>query len=97
MNSSRYSDYHALTLRHHDDGILEIVMGAEQSANKKLSTADHNMHRELSMIWQDIDRDPDSGGKNRRHRDHQQAGLAVHRVRTGQRNRRYRLPPDQLP
>ena len=59
MNSSRYSNYHALTLRHHDDGILEIVMGAEQSANKKLSTADHNMHRELSMIWQDIDRDPD--------------------------------------
>ena len=59
MSNSRYSQYQALTLNHHPDGILEIVMGAAQSANKKLSTADHNMHRELSMIWNDIDRDPE--------------------------------------
>ena len=59
MTSNRYSAYQALTLRHHDHGILEVVMGAAQSANKKLSTADHTMHRELSTIWGDIDRDPD--------------------------------------
>lgn len=54
-----YTRYEALTLKRHDHGILEIVMGAGQSANKKLSTADDRMHRELSTIWLDIDRDPD--------------------------------------
>ncbi len=53
-----YDNYQSLTLKRHDGGILEIIMGAAQSANKKLSTADHNMHRELSTIWLDIDRDP---------------------------------------
>lgn len=53
-----YAGYTALTLTRHPEGILEIVMGAAQSANRKLSTADHAMHRELSTIWQDIDRDP---------------------------------------
>lgn len=56
---ARYANYQSLTLNRHDDGILEIVMGAAQSANKKLSTADHLMHRELSTIWHDIDRDPE--------------------------------------
>ena len=59
MTQNRYAAYQALTLRHHEDGILEIIMGADQSANKKLSTADQNMHRELSTIWGDIDRDPE--------------------------------------
>lgn len=57
--SSRYDHYKSLTLKHHDHGILEVIMGASQSANKKLSTADHNLHRELSTIWTDIDKDPD--------------------------------------
>jgi enoyl-CoA hydratase len=60
MNEQRYAHYEALTLRRHDHGILEIVMGAAQSPNKKLSTADHRMHRELSEIWLDIDKDPDT-------------------------------------
>jgi enoyl-CoA hydratase len=55
-----YAHYQALSLRRHPNGILEIVMGADRSANGKLSTADHNMHRELSTIWQDIDRDPET-------------------------------------
>ncbi|NYT35976.1 enoyl-CoA hydratase/isomerase family protein [Allopusillimonas soli] len=55
-----YSKYRSLTINHHDNGILELVMGASQSANKKLSTADHDMHRELSTIWNDIDRDPET-------------------------------------
>src|SRR5580765_8293229 len=59
MTASRYQDYSALTLNRHEGGVLEIVMGAAQSANKKLSTADHTMHRELSTIWHDIDRDPE--------------------------------------
>ncbi|VWX58916.1 Enoyl-CoA hydratase [Burkholderiales bacterium 8X] len=54
-----YAAYRSLTLNRHPNGILEIVMGASQSANKKLSTADHNLHRELSTIWTDIDRDPE--------------------------------------
>ena len=50
-----YENYQSLTLKRHDGGILEIIMGASQSANQKLSTADHNMHRELSTIWLDMD------------------------------------------
>lgn len=55
-----YAGYKALQLNRHSDGILEIVMGADKSANGKLSTADHAMHRELSTIWMDVDRDPDT-------------------------------------
>lgn len=55
----RYAHYQSLGLKRHEHGILEIVMGASQSANGKLSTADHRMHRELSTIWNDIDQDPD--------------------------------------
>lgn len=61
MNQTqRYEHYKSLTVRHHDNGILELIMGAAQSANGKLSTADHNLHRELSTIWLDIDKDPDT-------------------------------------
>lgn len=61
MNSdARYAHYEALVLKRHEHGILEIVMGADKSANRKLSTADDRMHRELSSIWIDIDRDPDT-------------------------------------
>jgi enoyl-CoA hydratase len=56
----RYAHYEALTLKRHEHGILEIVMGAAKSANRKLSTADDRMHRELSEIWLDIDKDPDT-------------------------------------
>jgi enoyl-CoA hydratase len=59
-NETLYAAYQALTLKRHPGGILEIVMGAAQSANGKLSTADHNLHRELSTIWLDIDKDPDT-------------------------------------
>src|SRR5437868_618916 len=34
-------------------------MGADQSANRKLPTADANMHRELAEIWRDISADPE--------------------------------------
>jgi enoyl-CoA hydratase len=57
-NEPPYAHYSALTLKPHPNGILEVVMGASQSANKKLSTADHNLHRELASIWSDIDKDP---------------------------------------
>ncbi|MGN5476811.1 enoyl-CoA hydratase/isomerase family protein [Cupriavidus basilensis] len=56
--SSRYERYRALTLRQRGP-ILEIIMGAAQSANQKLATADANMHRELAEIWRDVSADPD--------------------------------------
>ncbi|NSX17242.1 enoyl-CoA hydratase/isomerase family protein [Cupriavidus taiwanensis] len=56
--SPRYERYRALTLRRHGP-ILEIVMGAAQSANQKLATADASMHRELAEIWRDVSADPD--------------------------------------
>lgn len=59
-NEERYAHYEALALKRHDHGILEVVMGADQSPNQKLSTADHRMHRELSTIWTDIDKDPET-------------------------------------
>ncbi len=55
--SSRYERYRALTLRQHGP-ILEIIMGAAQSANQKLATAGRNMHRELAEIWRDVSADP---------------------------------------
>jgi len=58
--TERYAGYSALKIVPHDDGILEIVMGASRSANRKLSTADHDMHRELAEVWRDIDADPDT-------------------------------------
>jgi enoyl-CoA hydratase len=54
----RYAAYQALTIVPHGNGVLELVMGAGKSANKKLSTADHVMHRELADVWRDIDADP---------------------------------------
>jgi enoyl-CoA hydratase len=60
QNEAPYSHYKALTLKRHEHGILEVIMGASQSANGKLSTADHNLHRELSSIWMDVDKDPDT-------------------------------------
>ena len=54
----RFERYRALTLRRHGP-ILEIVMGAAQSANGKLTTADAGMHRELAEIWRDVSADPD--------------------------------------
>jgi enoyl-CoA hydratase len=60
MNSlaPRFARYQALTLKQHGP-ILEIVMGAGQSANRKLSTADASLHRELAEIWRDVDADPE--------------------------------------
>jgi len=60
QTSQTYANYAALAVRPHANGILELVMGASQSANGKLSTADHNLHRELSTIWTDVDKDPDT-------------------------------------
>ena len=51
-----YARYERFTIMRHPDGILEIVMGAPG----KLSTADHDLHRELAEIWRDIDDDPET-------------------------------------
>ncbi len=58
--TERYTAYRALRVVPHDHGVLELVMTAGQSANKKLSTAGHDMHGELAGIWRDIDTDPDT-------------------------------------
>lgn len=50
---NHYENYSLLKLNRHPNGILEIVMGAPG----KLSTADHNLHRELADIWRDVDTD----------------------------------------
>jgi len=54
--SDLFTKYTSLNFRRHPDGILEIIMGAPG----KLSTADHNMHRELAEIWRDVDADPET-------------------------------------
>lgn len=56
--SPRFARYQSLTLRRHGP-VLEVIMGAAQSANQKLATADAGMHRELAEIWRDISADPD--------------------------------------
>lgn len=55
-----YSHYHALRLRRHPHGILEVIMSGEGANKSGLATADARMHRELAEIWRDIDRDPDT-------------------------------------
>jgi enoyl-CoA hydratase len=54
MTTDPYAGFSRLTLNRHPDGILEIVM----SAPGKLSTAHHEMHRELAEIWRAVDADP---------------------------------------
>ncbi len=56
-NPAFYSHYSSLTVNRLDGGILEVIMGAGAS---KLVAADHKMHRELSTIWADIERDPEA-------------------------------------
>ena len=53
-NPAFYAGYHALRLRHHPHGILEIVMSGEGANRSGLATADARMHRELADIWRDI-------------------------------------------
>ncbi len=50
----RYGQYRTLTFAAHDDGVLEVVMGAPG----RLATADHDGHRELAYVWRDINDDP---------------------------------------
>ncbi|CAG4894818.1 enoyl-CoA hydratase/isomerase family protein [Paraburkholderia saeva] len=58
-NPDFYAGYHALRLRRHSHGILEVVMSGEGANKSGLATADAHMHRELADIWRDIDRDPE--------------------------------------
>ena len=60
MNDPFYARYHALRVRRHEHGIVEIVMSGEGANKSGLATADARMHRELADIWRDIDRDPDT-------------------------------------
>lgn len=53
----RSARYQAPTLIQHGP-ILEIVMGAVQSANRKLSTVDTSLHHELAEIWRDVSAEP---------------------------------------
>jgi enoyl-CoA hydratase len=56
MTTDTYAGFNRLALHRHPDGILEIVMGAPG----KLSTADHDTHRELSEIWRAVDADAET-------------------------------------
>ncbi|MEM5325815.1 enoyl-CoA hydratase/isomerase family protein [Paraburkholderia sp. JHI2823] len=60
MNDPFYARYHALRVRRHEHGIVEIVMSGEGANKSGLATADAQMHRELAEIWRDVDRDPDA-------------------------------------
>ena len=51
---NRYDHYKTLTIRCHDQGIVEVIMGGPG----KLATADHSGHKELATIWRDISDDP---------------------------------------
>jgi enoyl-CoA hydratase len=54
--SDLLAKYTSLRFQRHPDGVLEIIMGAPG----KLSTADHNMHRELADVWRDVDADAET-------------------------------------
>jgi enoyl-CoA hydratase len=52
--SEQYASYSRLKIDWAEDRILRIVM---ESA-KRLNAADASMHRELALVWRDIDADP---------------------------------------
>ncbi|WP_199542782.1 enoyl-CoA hydratase/isomerase family protein [Paraburkholderia kururiensis] len=60
MNDPFYANYHALQVRRHAHGIVEVVMSGAGANRSALATADAQMHCELADIWRDIDRDPDA-------------------------------------
>ncbi|WP_156125669.1 enoyl-CoA hydratase/isomerase family protein [Paraburkholderia kururiensis] len=60
MNDPFYANYHALQVRRHAHGIVEVVMSGAGANRSALATADAQMHRELADIWRDVDRDPDA-------------------------------------
>ena len=51
---NRYDHYKTLTIRRHDLGIVEVIMGGPG----RLATADHSGHKELATVWRDISDDP---------------------------------------
>ena len=51
---NRYDHYKTLTIRRHDQGIVEVIMGGPG----RLATADHSGHKELATVWRDISDDP---------------------------------------
>lgn len=50
-----FSAYSRLTFNQPAEGILQIVL----SAPGRLNAIDAEMHRELAVVWQDVDGDPD--------------------------------------
>ena len=55
MSNVDYSHYTGLKVIKTEEGIAEVVMGADG----KLPAADHQGHGELASIWRDLDRDDD--------------------------------------
>jgi enoyl-CoA hydratase len=56
--SNPYEGFSNLTIEGPEDGILTIVMGHPDGA-EKLSSANAGMHYELAEIWRVLDKDPD--------------------------------------
>ena len=56
---NRYDNYKTLSIRSHENGILEVVMGGARADSGKLATADHAGHKELAAVWRDISDDPE--------------------------------------
>jgi enoyl-CoA hydratase len=52
--SDPYAAFPSLLVERPADGVLRIVM----SAPGRLNAAGHQMHRDLSLVWTEIDRDP---------------------------------------
>ena len=56
MDIEKYSSrFDALTFESLDDGILGIVLQAPE----KLNAVSRSMHRQLVLVWRDLDQDPD--------------------------------------
>jgi enoyl-CoA hydratase len=49
-----YSDYQHLTFKRYDDGVLLLTLNRPEVLN----ATNARMHREISLVWKDIDTDP---------------------------------------
>lgn len=52
--TDRFDRYRTLSIKRHDHGVLEIIMGGQAG---KLATADALGHSELAEIWRDVSAD----------------------------------------
>lgn len=87
--TDRYAAYERLKFDRPSPGVLRVTM---VNPNSRMNAADEKMHSELSEVWNDIDKDPDTGAVILRGSDQAfSAGAEFSVIENIQSNNEYRL------